>query len=87
MRLIDEQALNDITFGSTIFGSGGGGDPYIGTLLARDAIRRFGPVPLVDVEEVPDDANVVFIAGMGAPGVLAEKLPRAEEYDLSLIHI
>ncbi|MFT4220409.1 MAG: DUF917 domain-containing protein [Microbacterium sp.] len=81
MRLIDEEALNDITFGSTVFGSGGGGDPYIGTLLARDAIRRFGPVPLVDVEEVPDDANVVFIAGMGAPGVLVEKLPRAEEYD------
>jgi len=81
MRLIDEAALDDITLGSTIFGAGGGGDPYIGKLLARDAIRRFGPVPLVDVEEVPDDARVVFIAGMGAPGVLAEKLPRAAEYD------
>lgn len=81
MRLIDEAALEDITIGSTVFGAGGGSDPYIGKLLARDAIRRFGPVPLIDIEEVPDDANVVFIAGMGAPGVLAEKLPRAEEYD------
>lgn len=81
MRLIDEAALDDITIGSTVFGAGGGGDPYIGKLLARDAIRRFGPVPLVDIEEVPDNANVVFIAGMGAPGVLIEKLPRAEEYD------
>lgn len=81
MRLIDEEALDDITLGSTILGSGGGGDPYVGMLLARDAIRRFGPVRLVDIEEVPDDANVVFIAGIGAPGVLIEKLPRAVEYE------
>ncbi|MFI0420890.1 DUF917 domain-containing protein [Spongiactinospora sp. 9N601] len=80
MRLIDESALADITLGSTVLGSGGGGDPYIGMLLAREAIRRHGPVPLVDVEEVPDDANVAFIAGLGAPGVLIEKLPRADEY-------
>ena len=34
---------------------------------------RFGPVPVVDLDEVPDDANVAFIAGIGAPGVLIEK--------------
>ncbi|NIK61501.1 DUF917 domain-containing protein [Kribbella shirazensis] len=81
MRIIDEEALNDITTGSTVLGSGGGGDPYVGMLLARDAIRRFGPVQLVDVDEVPDTANMVFIAGIGAPGVLIEKLPRAAEYE------
>lgn len=81
MRIIDEEALNDITLGSTVLGSGGGGDPYVGMLLARDAIRRFGAVPLVDLDEVPDEANVVFIAGIGAPGVLIEKLPRAAEYE------
>lgn len=81
MRMIDELALEDITLGSTILGAGGGGDPYVGKLLARDAIRRFGPVPLIDVEEVPDDANIAFVAGIGAPGVLIEKLPRAAEYE------
>ncbi|GII92546.1 DUF917 domain-containing protein [Sinosporangium siamense] len=80
MRLIDEAALADITLGSTVLGSGGGGDPYIGMLLAREAIRRHGPVPLVDLDEVPGDANIVFIAGLGAPGVLVEKLPRENEY-------
>ncbi|SDG99332.1 hypothetical protein SAMN05421505_11044 [Sinosporangium album] len=80
MRLIDETALADIALGSTVLGSGGGGDPYVGMLLAREAIRRHGPVPLVDVDEVPDDANIVFIAGLGAPGVLVEKLPRENEY-------
>ncbi|KAB2811424.1 DUF917 domain-containing protein [Pimelobacter simplex] len=81
MKMIDEQALLDMTLGSTILGSGGGGDPHVGMLLARDAIRKHGPVPLVDLEEVPDDAHIVFIAGIGAPGVLIEKLPRAAEYE------
>ncbi|WP_037361793.1 DUF917 domain-containing protein [Amycolatopsis orientalis] len=81
MRLIDEEALDDITLGSTVLGSGGGGDPYVGMLLARDAIRRFGAVRLASLAEVPDEANVVFVAGIGAPGVLIEKLPRAAEYE------
>ena len=81
MRMIDEEALYDITLGSTVLGSGGGGDPYVGMLLAREAIRRHGPVPLIDLNEVPDDANIVFIAGIGAPGVLVEKLPRGFEYE------
>ena len=81
MRLIDEAALDDITLGSTVLGSGGGGDPYVGMLLARDAIARHGAVRLLGIDEVPDEANVAFIAGIGAPGVLVEKLPRAAEYE------
>jgi DUF917 family protein len=80
-QLIDEAALADMTLGSTVLGAGGGGDPYGGMLLAREAIRKHGPVPLIDLEDVPDDANIVFIAGIGAPGVLIEKLPRAAEYE------
>ena len=36
-----------------ILGSGGGGDPYIGRLLAERAIRAYGPVTVVDIAEVP----------------------------------
>lgn len=81
MRMIDEEALADITLGATVLGSGGGGDPYLGWLLSREAIRKHGPVPLVDLDDVPDDANLAFIAGMGAPGALLEKIPRAAEYE------
>ena len=62
-----------------ILGTGGGGNPYIGKLLARAAIREHGPVTLVDVDEVPDDALVVPSAMMGAPTVMVEKLPRGDE--------
>jgi len=81
MRMIDEAALSDITLGATVLGSGGGGDPYLGWLLAREAVRTHGPVPLVDLVDVPDDAYIVFVAGMGAPGALLEKIPRAAEYE------
>jgi DUF917 family protein len=77
--LLDEALLDDLAIGATILGTGGGGDPYIGTLLAREAIRRHGPVPVLDLADVDDDARIVFVAGLGAPGVLVEKLPRADE--------
>lgn len=79
MRLIDEQELDDIALGAGILGTGGGGDPYIGRLLAREAIRAFGPVELVEVGEVPPDALVIPSAMMGAPTVMIEKLPRGDE--------
>jgi hypothetical protein len=84
MRYIDEAALSDITVGSTILGSGGGGDPYVGMLLAREVIRKHGPATLVDLDELPDDAVVAFVAGVGAPGVLVEKLPREQDSVLAL---
>jgi uncharacterized protein len=80
MRWLNEAGLDDLVIGSTILGAGGGGDPYIGRLLALDAIRRSGPVQLVALADVPDDAQVACVAAMGAPTVIAEKLPRASGY-------
>lgn len=79
MRLVGEEQLDDIAVGAAILGTGGGGDPYVGTLLAKEVVRRHGPVELVSVEEVPDDALVVPSAMMGAPTVMVEKLPRGDE--------
>lgn len=79
MRWINEEMLEDLVVGAAVLGAGGGGDPYIGKLLAREAIREYGPMKIVDVNEVPDDALVVSCAMIGAPSVLVEKLPRADE--------
>lgn len=62
-----------------MLGTGGGGNPYIGKLLAKRAIREYGEVELVSVDEVDDDAFVVPSAMMGAPTVMVEKLPRGDE--------
>jgi len=86
MRLIGLKEIEDIALGASLLGAGGGGDPYIGKLMAISAINEFGPVTLLDPEEVPDDALVIPMAMMGAPTVLAEKAANGREakalYDL-----
>jgi len=79
VRLLGEDQLDDLTLGAAVLGTGGGGNPYLGALLTKQAIRKHGPVELVTVAEVPDDALVVPTAGMGAPTVGIEKLPQGEE--------
>ena len=71
--------MDDLAVGAAVLGTGGGGDPYIGMLLAKQAIREHGPVQVLDVDEVPDDALVVPSAMMGAPTVMVEKMPEGDE--------
>jgi len=79
LRQFTETDLDDLAIGAAILGTGGGGNPYVGKLLARAAIREHGPVTIVDIDEVPDDALVVPSAMMGAPTVIVEKLPSGSE--------
>jgi DUF917 family protein len=79
MRLIHPENLEDLAMGAAVLGTGGGGDPYIGKLMAIQAIRRHGPVQLVSVDELADDALVVPSAMMGAPTVMVEKVPSGNE--------
>ena len=80
MRKIGLNEIEDIALGASLLGAGGGGDPYIGKLVAIGAVRECGPVTLLDPEEVPDDALIVPIAMMGAPTVLGEKAIGGNEY-------
>lgn len=79
MRLFDIDDLDDLALGAAVLGTGGGGDPYIGRLMAADAIRRHGPVAIAHPDELPDDALVLSAGMMGAPTVMVEKLPNGRE--------
>lgn len=70
--------IGNLARGAAVLGTGGGGDPYIGALLARQALAS-GDVSVLGLDEVPDDAHVLFVAMMGAPTVMVEKLPSLEE--------
>lgn len=80
MRLLDEKAIEHIALGASLLGTGGGGDPHIGRLMALNAIREHGPVQLISPEELPDDALIVPSAMMGAPIVIIEKIPNGNEF-------
>ena len=80
LRKIGVPEIEDIALGAALLGAGGGGDPYVGKLVAIGAVQECGPVTMLDPEEVPDDALVVPIAMMGAPTVLCEKAIGGDEY-------
>ena len=75
------EQIEDLATGSAFLGTGGGGDPYLGSLLCREAIGRFGPVRLVSVGDLADDDAIFGAAAMGAPTVMIEKLFSIEDQD------
>jgi DUF917 family protein len=79
VRLLAEADIEDIAVGATVLGTGGGGDPYLGKLMAINAIKQKGPVKLLSLKEIPDDALIVSVAMMGSPVILLEKLPKGDE--------
>lgn len=76
---LDERAVEYIAVGAAVLGTGGGGDPHVGKLMALEAIRKHGPVPIVQLEELDDEGLIVPVSMIGAPTVMQEKIPSAEQ--------
>lgn len=79
MRYITEEVVEKIALGAGVLGTGGGGDPYIGKLMAKETIKKFGAVKVISLDELDDNALVVPVSGMGAPTVTIEKIPSYTE--------
>jgi DUF917 family protein len=76
---VTTDALESIAIGAGILGTGGGGNPYYGKLQARRLIEDGATIEVVSLDEVPDDATVISVGGMGAPTVSVERIPRGDE--------
>jgi DUF917 family protein len=79
MRDLTAQQIADIAIGSAILGTGGGGDPYLGTLEAMQSVKRHGPLALSTLDELPDDMLVVSPFGIGSPVPHVERLTITDE--------
>ena len=71
--------IEHLAIGSSFLGTGGGGDPYLGSLLCREAIAKYGPVPVISVDELKDEDHIFVAAALGAPTVMIEKLFSIED--------
>jgi DUF917 family protein len=71
--------IADLCTGSVFLATGGGGDPYVSQILVEQALKKHGPVELVPLIDLPDDAFVVAIGEVGAPTVSLEQLPIGTE--------
>lgn len=77
VRLEDTEA---IAIGAGVLGTGGGGSTYLNWLRLNNELREAGrPVPIIRADDVPDDALVCAVGGMGAPTVSNEKLQEGRE--------
>lgn len=84
VEVIDVDTVLDLAIGASFLGTGGGGDPLIGQLMAQAAIAEHGPVRLVAPDSIDADSTVVPFAMIGAPTVILERIPGGHELDLAL---
>ncbi len=76
---LTEIDVQDIALGTGFLGSGGGGDTKIGEIITKRAIGGGAKIVVESLQEIADESLVIVIGVMGAPTVLAEKLPAKEE--------
>ena len=81
---ISLEDMKDLARGAAFLGTGGGGDPYIGRLMAENAIRNFGMPEVISVDDLSDDATVFTAAMVGAPTVMVEKCASGDDIDLAV---
>lgn len=82
MIILKDLTIKDIEMieiGAGILGTGGGGDPYIGKLMAREQILRGRKITLISPDEVDNESQILPVAMMGAPVIMIEKLPGGKE--------
>jgi DUF917 family protein len=77
--IVTTDHLDALEIGAGILGTGGGGNPYLGKLIARKFVEEGAEIAIVDPDDVPDDAVVASVGGMGSPTVSIERLRRADE--------
>ncbi|HEU0164217.1 MAG TPA: DUF917 family protein, partial [Thermomicrobiales bacterium] len=80
LQEITVDQLEALAIGAGILGTGGGGNPYLGKIFTRGLLAGGGSVPVVALVDVPDDAVVVSVGGIGAPVVGVERLKEGSEF-------
>jgi hypothetical protein len=76
--------IDDLATGAAMLGSGGGGDTYIPTLMAIEAIRHHGPVRVARPAELDPAGLILPLGAIGAPIALVEKFFSGREYQAAL---
>ncbi|GAB4121518.1 MAG: DUF917 domain-containing protein [Roseiflexaceae bacterium] len=71
--------VDRIAIGAGILGTGGGGNPYRGMVQAKIQLDAGRALQVIDLDDLPDDALVAPLGGMGAPTVGLEKIGRGDE--------
>jgi DUF917 family protein len=77
--LLREADLLPLSMGAALLGTGGGGNPYVGMLRARELVRKGAEIRVIPLDALADDAWVCEVGGIGAPVVGVEKIEEGGE--------
>lgn len=87
MRTIQKEDIQALALGCAFLGSGGGGNPAYDQLIAEHALETYGPIHVISIDELDDDALVVPMAFVGAPLIASEKLSSGREFEAIIRHL
>ncbi len=77
--LLSEDDLKYIAAGAGILGTGGGGNPYLAFLMAREQLRAGKNIRVIDPDALTADDHVLPLGGIGAPTVGIERIDNGDE--------
>jgi len=77
--ILKESDLLPLSLGAALLGTGGGGNPYVGMLRARELLRKGASVEILPLEAIGDDDWIGSVGGIGAPVVSVEKIKQGQE--------
>jgi len=78
-KVISLDMLDDIAVGAAFLATGGGGDPYLACLCAKEGLNQYGSVKMIAPGDVADDAFIIAVGGVGAPTTSLELLPSVDD--------
>lgn len=76
---LTEADIDRITLGAGILGTGGGGNPWLGALMAKAQLAEGRSLRVIGLEDLAPDAQVMALAGIGAPTVGVERMVEGSE--------
>jgi DUF917 family protein len=76
---LDAQNLGSLARGCALLGAGGGGDPELGLVMALTAVQEHGPVRVVALDDLDDDALIMPCGLVGSPSVASERIWNGDE--------
>ena len=79
---LDAKNLRALARGCGVLAAGAGGDPEVGLLMALVAVQAYGPVPVIGLDELADDALVVPCGLIGASQLANERIFSGDEGSL-----
>ncbi|MED1949795.1 DUF917 domain-containing protein [Brevibacillus centrosporus] len=83
-QMLTEKDVDSLACGALFLGSGGGGDPSIIQIMAKQEIRDRGPVRLLSPFELQDEDWGVTMSMMGSQTVGYEKFLSGQEFTTAL---